>query len=72
MVWFMVWKILTKGNASTHTAATSGWLGVCFPIKTGARHGLHRKSLEQNTGLMLQKQKKDFVFQGLRRDQTQS
>jgi hypothetical protein len=62
MVWFMVWKTLTRGNASTHMAATSGWFGVCFPIKTGTLHGLHRKSLEQNTGLMLQKQKKDFVF----------
>jgi hypothetical protein len=35
---------------------------VCLPIKTAAVHGLHRKSLEQNAELMLQKQRMHFVF----------
>jgi hypothetical protein len=62
MEWFMVWINLTKGNAGKHIAGSSGWFGVCLPIKTAALHGLHRKSLEQNARLMLQKQKMHFVF----------
>ena len=62
MVWFMVWINLTKGNIRKHMAETAGWFGVCLPIKTNAPRGLDRKSLEQNTGLMLQKQRMHFVF----------
>jgi hypothetical protein len=62
MEWFMVWITLIKGNTVKHMAGTSGWFGVCLPIKTFVRHGLHRKLLEQNAGLMLQKQRMHFVF----------
>jgi hypothetical protein len=62
MVWFMVWSILTKGNGRKHMAGTAGWFGMCLPIKTIAPHGLDRKTLEHNAGLMLQKQWMHFVF----------
>jgi hypothetical protein len=62
MEWFMVWITLTKHNAANHMATKSGWLGVCLPIKTLGLYGLHRKSLEQNTRLMLQKQWMHFLF----------
>jgi hypothetical protein len=62
MEWFMVWLILTSGAAMPPIAGTSGWFGVCFPIKTIPLCGLDRKSLEQNGPVMLQKQRMDFVF----------
>jgi hypothetical protein len=62
MEWFMVWINLTKGNQAGPLAGNTGWFGVCFPIKISPLHGLDRKSLEQNGGLMLQTQKKHFVF----------
>ena len=40
----------------------NGWFGVCLPIKTAALHGLHRKSLEHYAAVMLQEQKRHFVF----------
>jgi len=62
MEWFMVWISLTKGATQMLTANGVGWFGVCLPIKTGDPHGFHRKSLEQNARVMLQKQWMHFVF----------
>jgi hypothetical protein len=62
MVWFMVWTNLTKSSTGGHLDETAGWFGVCLPIKTGGLRGLHRKSLEHDAGLMLQKQWMHFVF----------
>jgi hypothetical protein len=58
MEWFMVWINLTRANADGHTRLPHGWIGVCLPIKTQMVYGLHRKPLEQNARLMLQKQKR--------------
>jgi len=62
MEWFMVWINLTKGNTANHILGGFVWFCVCLPIKTAGLHGLHRKSLEQHAGLMLQTQKMHFVF----------
>jgi hypothetical protein len=62
MEWFMVWITLTKGDAGKRMEEVFGWFGVCLPIKTVATHGPHRKLLEQNSRLMLQKQWMHFVF----------
>jgi hypothetical protein len=62
MEWFNGLDKPTKGTTVTHMARSFGWLGVCSPIKGPPAHGLHRKSLEQNTGLMLQKQKMHFAY----------
>ena len=62
MEWFMVWLTLPSDNAPKPLAGSFGWFGVCLPIKTAALHGLHRKSLEQNARVMLQKQRMHFVF----------
>jgi len=62
MEWFMVWIIITKDSTGKHPASTFGWFGMCLPIKTAVPHGLHRKVLEQNAPLMLQKQWMPFLF----------
>jgi len=62
MEWFMVWIILTKDNPAMRRQKPFGWFGMCLPIKTAELHGLHRKLLEQNAGLMLQKQWMHLLF----------
>jgi hypothetical protein len=62
MEWSMVWLTLTNGAAMPLTVGTSGWFGVCLPIKTGPLCGLDRKSLEQTGCEMLQKQRMHSVF----------
>jgi len=62
MVWFMVWINLTNLWALQRSAYGFGWLNVCFPIKKRPSHGLDRKFLEQDAGLMLQKQRTSLLF----------
>ena len=71
MEWFLVWIILTKRNGIRPFRDGFGWFGVCLPIKTRTLHGVHRKSLEQDGGLMLQKQRALFVLRGRKRDETE-
>jgi hypothetical protein len=58
----MVWILLTKSSITRRIQGWFGWFGVCLPIKIRPLYGLDRKSLEQDAGLMLQKQRKLFVF----------
>jgi hypothetical protein len=58
----MVWLYITVGHVYNPVWSGLGWFGVCLPIKIAAAYGLHRKSLEQDARLMLQKQRIDFVF----------
>jgi len=59
---FMVWLILTEMSQSHTPATRHAWSGMCLPIKILVHCELDRKPLEQDPGLMLQKQKIDHVF----------